>query len=68
MSKNTSGGAAGGVGVTGLLQVALIVLKLCEVIDWSWWWVLLPIWGTAGLLVTILLAALVVAVVRECKK
>lgn len=68
MSKNTSVNASGGVGVTGLLQVALIVLKLCEVIDWSWWWVLLPIWGTAGLLVTILLAALVVAVVRECKK
>lgn len=25
-----------------LLQVALIVLKLCGVITWSWWLVLLP--------------------------
>ena len=25
-----------------LLQIAFIVLKLCKVIDWSWWLVLLP--------------------------
>jgi len=23
--------------------IALIVLKLAGVIDWSWWWVLLPV-------------------------
>lgn len=68
MSKSTNSGATGGVGVTGLLQVALIVLKLCEVIDWSWWWVLTPTWGVLALVLLILLAALVVAVVRECKK
>lgn len=27
------------------LALALIVLKLCDVIAWSWWIVLLPIWG-----------------------
>lgn len=27
-----------------LLTVAFIVLKLCHVIDWSWWWVLSPLW------------------------
>ena len=26
----------------GLLQVALIVLKLMGTIDWSWWWVWSP--------------------------
>ena len=35
---------AQGVGFTGLLAVAFIVLKLCHVINWSWWWVLSPIW------------------------
>lgn len=25
------------------LGLAFIVLKLCSVIDWSWWWVLMPI-------------------------
>ena len=68
MSKNVSIGASGGVGVTGLLQVALIVLKLCEVIDWSWWWVLTPTWGTLSLLLLILLIVVVVAVVKERKK
>jgi phosphate/sulfate permease len=28
----------------GLLGVAFITLKLCDVIDWSWWWVLAPFW------------------------
>jgi cell division protein FtsW (lipid II flippase) len=29
---------------TTLLLIAFIVLKLCKVIDWSWWWVLSPAW------------------------
>ena len=33
-----------GVGFTGLLTIAFIVLKLTGVIDWSWWWVLAPVW------------------------
>lgn len=33
-----------GIGFTGTLTIALIVLKLCDVIDWSWRWVLSPIW------------------------
>ncbi len=27
-----------------LLLVAFIVLKLCHVIEWSWLWVLSPLW------------------------
>ena len=34
----------GGIGFFGLLTIAFIVLKLCRVIDWSWWWILSPIW------------------------
>lgn len=30
--------------ILGVLTVAFIVLKLCSVIDWSWWWVLAPVW------------------------
>ena len=36
--------SSGGIGVTGLLTVAFVVLKLTDVIDWSWWWVLSPVW------------------------
>lgn len=34
----------GGIGLSGLLTVAFVVLKLTGVIAWSWWWVLSPLW------------------------
>lgn len=33
-----------------LLQVAFVVLKLCHVIAWSWWLVLVPIYVEAALI------------------
>lgn len=33
-----------GIGFTGLLAIVFIVLKLTNSIDWSWWWVLSPLW------------------------
>ncbi len=36
-----------GIGFAGLLTVAFVVLKLCDVIAWPWWWVLSPLWITA---------------------
>jgi len=35
-----------GFRITGLLTIGFIVMKLAYVIDWSWWWVLSPIWIT----------------------
>ncbi|MCC2653322.1 MAG: hypothetical protein K0Q60_3488 [Microvirga sp.] len=37
----------GGVGFIGLLTIVFITLKLTGVIDWSWLWVLAPIWISA---------------------
>lgn len=33
-----------GITAVDLLQIAFIILKVCGVIKWSWWWVLSPIW------------------------
>ncbi len=44
-----------GVGFTGLLAIAFIVLKLIGKIDWSWWWVLSPLWIFASVIVAILI-------------
>ena len=49
MIKLDNKASKGGVSFTGLLTVAFIVLKLCHVIEWSWWWVLSPIWIGAAL-------------------
>lgn len=51
MSENKS---SGGIGFTGCLTIAFIVLKLCDVITWSWWWVLSPIWITIGVVLLVL--------------
>lgn len=33
-----------GIGFFGALQIVFIALKLCKVINWSWWIVLIPLW------------------------
>lgn len=52
MSTNNS--TSTGVSVFGLLGVAFVILKLCGVINWSWWWVLSPFWGGFVLLIIVL--------------
>lgn len=37
----------------GLLTIAFVVLKLCHVVDWSWWWVLSPLWLPVGALLAV---------------
>lgn len=44
MSKNSGSTAGGGLGLSGVLLIVFIVLKLCKVITWSWVWVLSPLW------------------------
>lgn len=44
-----------GMGFTSVLTVIFIVLKLCKVITWSWWWVLSPIWISWGLALVLIL-------------
>ena len=46
------------IGFFGLLGLVFIILKLCGVIDWDWWIVLAPIWGSVIIyLVIIILVA-----------
>lgn len=54
---NATASASGGVGFAGLLTIAFIVLKLTHVINWSWVWVLSPLW------ISFLLFVVVVSVV-----
>ncbi|UNI73505.1 hypothetical protein KP12_95 [Klebsiella phage KP12] len=45
------------IGFLGLLALVFITLKLCGVIAWSWWLVLLPLYfGVAVLLFFFLMA------------
>lgn len=61
MNKESS--AHGGIGFTGVLTILFIALKLTHHIDWSWWWVLSPIWIAAILVSAIIIMVLVVGLV-----
>ncbi|MDO5015281.1 MAG: hypothetical protein Q4E28_04950 [Clostridia bacterium] len=39
-----NGESTGGIGLTGALGLIFITLRLTGYIDWSWLWVLAPIW------------------------
>lgn len=51
--------AAGVLGLLGLVQLAFIGLKLLNIIDWSWVWVLSPIWIPIVLFIAIVCLCLV---------
>lgn len=40
--------------------VTFAVLRICKVIDWSWWLVTAPLWGGALLIALIFVVALIV--------
>jgi len=60
MNENKGSGA--GIGFTGLLTITFIVLKLTHVINWSWLWVLSPIWITTGIVLFIILALILLKI------
>lgn len=60
--KNNNNSDSSGIGVLGLLGVAFVILKLCKIINWSWWWVTLPFWGGIAFIAIVLLIALIVNV------
>ena len=67
MSKEVSSSSSAGIGFTGVLTVLFIGLKLTGYIDWSWWWVLSPIWISAIIVVVILMAIFGIALWAHSK-
>lgn len=45
--NNTSGG----ISALSLLGVVFVTLKLCGVIEWSWWWVTAPFWAPVAIVI-----------------
>jgi len=55
--------SSGGIGFVGLLTIVFITLKLLHKIDWSWWWVVSPIWISILLSILILIIVLIVTII-----
>jgi len=54
---------SGGIGFVGLLTIVFITLKLLGKIDWSWFWVLAPIWISVIIGIIFLIIAIIVAII-----
>ena len=63
MSNENSNSSLAGIGFVEALTIAFIVLKLLKIIDWSWWWILSPIWITIFLMIGIFIIILAIIVI-----
>ena len=63
MSKTDS--SSSGITILGLLGIAFVILKLIGIINWSWWYVTLPFWGTFALLLIILLSIGIFYIIKK---
>jgi hypothetical protein len=61
MKKNTT---KNNMSLIQILLIVFIILKLTHNIDWSWWWVLSPLWlpiaGVVAILGCVALAVIIV--------
>ena len=65
MDAKKTGGSAG-IGIPTVVQIVFIILKLTKCIDWSWWWVLSPLW--IGALLWAILAIIIILIVVSSNK
>lgn len=56
----------GGCGFFGLLFITFLVLKLTNVINWSWWWVSAPLWMPFSIITGIAFIAIIVVIIAAC--
>ena len=54
-----------GMGLVSILTIVFVVLKLCKVINWSWWWVLSPLWID---LCIVVIAIVIVTIINGIRK
>lgn len=57
-SSASSSSSSSGIGFCGLLTILFVGLKLTGFIDWSWFWVLSPMWIPLALVLVILAGVL----------
>lgn len=54
-NSSSSSSTSSGITIAGLLGVAFVILRLCNVINWPWLWVLSPFWIPAAIAIVIFL-------------
>lgn len=54
-----------GISIFSLLTIAFVILRLLGYIDWSWWWVLSPLWITFTLAFLVLFTVTYISIKAE---
>ena len=67
-SPKTMSSSSSGISFPGALTVLFVGLKLTNVITWSWWWVLSPIWISFSLVVVVIAIAVIIAIIAGAFK
>jgi hypothetical protein len=49
-----------GLGLSTVLFLIFLVLKLCGIISWSWWWVTAPLWGGLAIVLACIFIGLII--------
>jgi len=66
--SDTINNSSSGIGFCGLLAIVFIVLKLTNVIAWSWLWILAPLWIPLSSVLVVLIIMIIIAIVMGVKK
>ena len=57
MNKETT---SGGLGLSSILFIIFLILKLTNTITWSWWWVISPLWIPISIIMIMLCALIII--------
>lgn len=56
---------SGGISFCSVLFIVFLILKLCNVINWSWWWVTTPLWVPVALGIIVFVVYFIVLFIKE---
>ena len=68
MKENNKTVVTKGSGFCSLLTIAFIVLKLCNVISWSWFWVCFPLIFSFGISLCLLVVIVIIAMIARKRR
>lgn len=69
MNENKTVRVSGGLSLPAVLFIVFLILKLTNVIDWSWWWVTAPLWISFSLgIVAVLIYTIVLLCIYSARK
>ena len=63
MGKETTSG----IGFGGILFIVFLILKLTNVIAWSWWWVTAPLWIPIAITIVIFIFIVIFQIIQIIK-